>query len=366
MGLESIDFQSLVHQQVTLLIDQWSAMEIPVEDVQEAASQFFNMGLIAAQQIQQEGGITPQGANQTIPYTNEMAERIVVMFLQGLGAAIVKAHEQRIPSEEKWKLMQNVAYHVFEQSKQAIVATLGQESTPGVQITDEQIENWLGQTAVEALLYYITEHEKQYGPISRVGEEEMPDLLNQGLEQYDETPQDMPTDEWDDTEATPETVPQSPQQQPVSHGAIPAIYHKYAAVGLFVSSLPVSKQQKILVAFKPEEQQIINQYRNPEVIASQLDLGLVARYLKEFKERMGQGKGVSKSQYASTISQVVSSLPVHRLERLFQHERPLVRGYVGQFVHASDRDFDPYTLPPGVEESLILYLHRNFPEVASL
>src|SRR5690554_92509 len=126
MSINNMDFQPLVHQLVTQLIEGWRAVGFSEEEIQETASQFFNMGLIAGQQVQQEGAIQPQGTNQQIPYTQPMAERVVMLFMQGLNAAILKAHEQRLPSQEKWQFMQNTAYHVFEHSKQAIIATLGQ------------------------------------------------------------------------------------------------------------------------------------------------------------------------------------------------------------------------------------------------
>ncbi len=69
MSLESVDFQSLIHQQVTLLLEGWKAEGFTDEMVQETGSQLFNMGLIAAQQVQQEGGIQPQGTEHVIPYT---------------------------------------------------------------------------------------------------------------------------------------------------------------------------------------------------------------------------------------------------------------------------------------------------------
>lgn len=362
MGLESVDFQSLVHRQVTQLMEFWQAAGIPPEGVQEAASHLFNMGLIAGQQVQQEGGIQPEGAAQKIPYTAEMAERIIGIFLQGLSTAVVKMHEERLPGEEKWKLMQNVAYHVFEQSKQVIIATLGQEHTPGVQISDEQIHHWIGQTAVEALFYYISEYEKQFGPLTRTNLPE-PDSNN---DTQAEEPRELLPEAPSPQEPVRAESSDSHSQQ-AAPATLPESYHKFAAVGLLLSSLPHSKQQRILAAFTPEEQQIIGRYRDPEVVASELHLGRVAAYLKQFKEKMGQGRSSSGSQYASSIARAVAALPVHRLDRLFRNERPLLRSYVNQFVQNPEPDSEVFSMPAGVEESLLLYLRRNFPEeMASL
>ncbi len=365
MALESLDFQSIVHQQTTHLLEQWKQDGFTPEEGQESAAQFFNMGMIAAQQIQQEGAIQPQDTNQSIPYTEDMAQRVIKYFLLGLNAGLLKASENRIPSQEKWQLLQNVAYHVFEQSKQAVVMTLGQENTPEVQISDEQIVGWLSQTAIEALLYYLNEYEKQNGPIARTDEPVMPDLLNQPEEPVQEAPQQSLAETALVQPQQPQPAPAQAQpapQQPAATAQVPEIHHKYAAVALFVSNLPNKRQQQILSVFQPEEQQLIQQYRDPEVIAQNLDLGRVAKYLRSFKEKMGQPRAAKQSRYASTASEVIRDLPPQRLDRLFQNERPFVRGYVNQFTQASDREFDPYSLPPGVEESLLIYLQRNFPE----
>ncbi len=371
MSIESMDFQAIVHQHVTTLLPGWKNYGMTEEQMQECASQLFNMGLIASQQVQQEGGIQPQGTDQKLPYTPPMAERVIGLFIQGMNAAIVKSHEERYPSAEKWQFMQNVAYHVFEQAKQAVIATLGQESTPEVQISDEQIYNWLGQTAVEALQYYATEHEKQHGPLNRLEPEggQMPPMEEESLPPEapfeEEDFSDDPETSLDDEPVYEEPQPQHPVQQapqPAPANISQEDHHKYAAVGLLLSSLPNSRHPRILSAFRPDEQQIINAYRDPDNIAQNLDLEKVAHYLKIFKDKMGQGKGLRKSQYASDMSKIITALPSHRLERLFHDERPFVRGYVNQFMQPSDRDLDPYTLPPGVEESLMLYLHRNFPQ----
>lgn len=362
MALENIDFQSLVQQLVTQMVPQWKSAGFTEEDVQENGNNLFQMGLTAGQVCQQEGGAKAQDSEQMIPYTPESAQRVVTYFLQGMNFAVMKAFEQKLPSKEKWELMGQVALHVFEQSKQAIVATHGQENTPEVQISDEQIVGWVGNTAVEALLYYINEYEQQNGPITRTDAAEMPDLLAPEEPAAEEAP--IPEPATPAAQGVTPPIEAQPQPQAPQTG-VPEIHHKYAAVGLLLGSMNNTKQQKILSAFQPEEQAVINQYRNPEVVAQHLDLGKVAHYLRLFKDKLGQGKAGDQSRYASTVSGVLKSLPPQRLERLFQNERPYVRGYVQQALKPGPRHLEPYTLPPGVEESLLLYLHRNFPEEVS-
>ena len=370
MSLENIDFQSMVHQLVMELVENWKQMGFTEDQIQEHGGKFFEMGATAAGLIQQEPGIQAEGLPEPIMYTEDIARKVIRYFLVGLNAAAIKGLEQKIPSVDKWHLIQASALHVFEQAKQAIVVTYGQESTPEVQIPDDQIYGWLSQTANEAFMYYVTEHEKQHGPFA-TGEEQqlgmalpeepgaMPELP------AEEAPQEQPQPQ--PAEAMPEPV--AAMSAPMGPARPSDVQHKYAAVGLMLSTLPDAHGKRILAAFQPDEQSHIMRYRDPDAImAEQMDLTLVAQYVRSFKGKLGdmQDKPTKpqKSPYASSLTKVVQLLPPRRVERLFQNERPLVRGYVTQFTQPShDPNLEPYELPDGVQESLLLYLKRNFPDI---
>lgn len=63
---------------------------------------------------------------------------------------------------------------------------------------------------------------------------------------------------------------------------------------------------------------------------------------------------------ASAVSDLVSKLPPKRIEKIFQAERPAVRGYVRQFLNPSSDSGEPFSLPTGVAEGLAQYIERNF------
>ncbi len=354
MGIEAIDYQSIIHQQISLLMDSWRQAGLSESEIQEAASQFFNMGLIASQQVQQEGGVQPEGQTEKILYTEDSATRVITQFLEGLGTGLIKAHEQRLPSQERWQLMQEVAFHVFEQSKQLIVATMGQDLTPDIQLPKDQLLGLLNHTATEALLYYLNEYEKKNGPIARMEEAFLQDAI---------ASMSLPGMSLEPGAEELINAPVAPMAPPIAQPS--EVHYKFAAIGLLLGSLPIPKQQSILSAFRPEEQQIINQYRNPDVVAASLDLNRVAEYLKHFKSKLGRSssqKPVAGKDYSSPLIKAIQKIPPQRLERLFQQERPLVRGYIRQCISKDGQG--EHQLPPGVEESLLLYLERNFPEVA--
>jgi hypothetical protein len=373
MSLESVDFQALIHQEITLLMTTWQQAGMVQDAIQDSASNLFNMGMIAVDQMQKEGGITPEGSSQAIPYTAEIAQRSIRFFLNGLNTAILNAHEKEIPQPEAWQLLQQVAFHVFEQSKQAIVATIGQEMTPDVQISDEQIHDWLGHTAIEALLYYLQEYEEQNGPIG--GKEDVPQgvPLSSSVNEAAETPS---TPSQDEKEPTPMAVlpegidasvaiePKLPATETVlsahgSHGLTPDTHYKYAAIGLLLASLPPDRHKRILAPFTPAERALISEYQDPVKVAHRLDLNRVTQCLKSFKETLSQRHYPEKNPYATMLPKLVQQLPPERVERLFAQERPLVRRYIRDVIEMTEDE--PALLPPGVEECLILYLKRHFP-----
>ncbi|MCA9841430.1 MAG: hypothetical protein KC475_04860 [Cyanobacteria bacterium HKST-UBA03] len=384
-SIDSIDFQALVQQEVSQFVEGWQASGFTQEDIQEHFAKLFEMGGVCCQLIVQEGGIQPEGAQQVLPYNEAMATRLVHLFLIGMNQAIMKAYEQKLPSNEKWNLLQKSAIHVYEQGKQAIVATLGQENTPNVQISDEQIYGWLGQTAVEALLYYIQEYEHQNGPLVSEGEAGFPGMEPEaegaGLEALpaQEAAPEVPAAPV--VEAAPEPVPAAaaatvppPVAQPQPQA--PAdIYHKYAAIGLISATLSGAQQTRLLASFDTETQAMILRYREPEhLITEQFDLKRVAFYVRSFKDRLGQLAALPRpkkeNDYTTALAAIIHELPEPRIDKLFGHERPMVRGYIGQFVQQRYADEGgaveetaPYQLAGGVEESLYYYLRRNFPDV---
>lgn len=388
-ALQSMDFPALVQQEVNQLVGGWYEAGLTEEDIQECYAKMFEMGGVASQLIVQEGGIQPEGAPRAIPYSPEMAQRLVHYFLKGMDSAVIKSYQQQLPSVEKWEFLQKSALHVFEQSKQAIIATLGQEHTPDVQISDDQIYSWLNQTSVEALLYYLAEHERQFGPLTQPMDSSFPEVSQATSDQPMEAMAPEPAEEEiyaPDPYAEPEPVYTDepaetiPEPIPVAASAAPTqtadIYHKYAAIGLISSTLAPEQSQRLLAAFDSDTQALIYKYQQPEqLIADHLDLRRVAHYVRSFKGRLsdllGKAAEPKVSTYMTALSTVIQHLPQPRIEKLFQQERANVRGYLTQFIQTQSDDQQepieanqaPYTLPSGVEESLWLYLKRNFPDL---
>jgi len=359
MSIQSMDFQSIIHQQINRLIEEWRMKGLTEDEIQESASQFFNLGQVAAEQLIQEGGVQAQGTEYRITYTPENSTNIVVWFLSGMSNGLLKAQEEKLPSSIKWELLQKAAYHVFDHSKQAVVATFGQEQTPDVQISDEQIIEWLSQTATEALLYYLAEYERQFGPINRVFET-TPSLLTEASETAEEEEEgETPSPAEAPTPAA--TAAPVPAPSPLANIDL-EVQHRYAAVGLLLGGLSTAKQGKILAPFSPQEQQLIQFFRDPEMIAKHLDLGKVAKYLKRFKEKMGYDKGNENNPYNASLAVILPKLPQQRLQQLFERERPLLRSYIHQHAQASSQFTAADTMPSGVKECIILYLGRNFPK----
>jgi hypothetical protein len=367
MTIEMVDFQPILHQEVTQLIETWKSNGFSEDEVQDCASQIFNLGLIASQQIQQEVGIQSEGMPTRIDYTEELATSILHLFLKSLNVAVLKAKSHQIPQTIKWQLIQNVAFHAFEQSKQAAIATWGEESTPDVTLNSDQLSGWLEQTSVEAFLYYLGEYEKQNGPVSNE-ENEVDPLLAQPLPVV--LPQEtLAAMAQEAVELAPVSAEEPLVQSKLVPEAIPVqddLHHKYAAVALLLNTLPASRIQGILTAFNDTEKLIIQGYKDPNVISQTLNLARVAEYVRSFKTLIAQGKTPKKkSQFATQLKQLLPLLPQSRLQQLLEPERPLVRNYLQQYSQRDYEQFEALKIPPGLEESMLNYLKRNFPQEAS-
>lgn len=365
MTLAAIDFQAITHQHVTQLIEGWREAGLSDTDIQEAANRFFQFGMIAAQQLQQEGGVQPEGATQKIDYTPEMAISIIRYFLDGINHGFSKALDYRIPSQEKWYLLQQVAMHVFESSKHCAVITMDQDKTPDLAIPDDQLQAMQAQTAVEALLYYMKEYEKQNGPILPESNSESDKALKP--EPQEELSEPEPQPEPIVSQVQPEQIPVAepvqvaplpPVEKPVQ-APLPEIHHKYAAVGLLLNNLSAPRQQQILAPFSPQERDLIAQYRDPTRISQQLEMRRVQHYLNELKANfhVRQAASPAPASAPSALLELLQAMPAERLAQLFASERPILRLWVEQL-----KSQKPVALPAGIQESLVHYIQRNLPQ----
>jgi hypothetical protein len=366
---------------------------------------------IAGQLLSQEPNYTLPGTETAVTFDDRMATQSIELFLEGLYHACLKCWEYGISGEIKNTLLQQLAMNLFEQGKQVVATTVGQELTPELQFPPEQLNEWMKQGSESGLLYYINELEKQYGPIQSL-------IDQQNAAQQPQQPEpppppapapppppaepDPPANEslWDDEEdeidsdegdwseqpdplmlpeLPPEPAPQLPATIPPALPEVAAAApperqsrerspgaEKYAAVALFLSALSRSKQAVLLDQFSPDEKTLIRYYMDPDNISNDfLDVDRVERYLLSFKQRLERQTldGRPKLTPAMrSIRRLAARGSTSRLMGLLQPERQRVQKFVSQCLHADNSLVaagQVIQLPPRLEAALCEYLTRQ-------
>ena len=320
--------------------------------------------------IRQRGGIPiPGNAEQQIPYDLLMARQTMTLFTEGMYHAFIKCRELHIVGEIKHQFLQNLALEVFNQVDNLVAATLGQnDMVPEVQLSKDQQHSLLHQTVESVLLYYITEHESQYGPIHQ------PETLLQSEAFQSPTPSTLPQQASvaDIATTVAKPAPVTPQAKPKG----PTPHDKYAAVALLLETLPPRRQEKILAQFNTEEQALVQHYASVKNIEANLDLPCVEVQLKHFSKMLLAGSsGIRLKTKASEGMRKLAAVTTGKnLLTCVVKERPLIRKYLGDLVseenEAADQAFMEDTdvaqmaeylpgLSPRMEEVLYRYLSRQ-------
>ncbi|MBY0405185.1 MAG: hypothetical protein K2X66_14905 [Cyanobacteria bacterium] len=360
---EQFNPEHIAHELTTEFYQRMVSLHLPDEEIQSTANVLFEFGKIAGSLILDEGGIESPSTNQTIPYDMSMATQSMKLFCEGLYHTALKCYEMRLPNELKSGLMQQVAQDLFSQTKQMVLTTYGQESTPEYQITMDQQVLMICQTVDSAMTYLLAEYEKQNGPL--LGTLPQRSLLDSALDSAvsqnaPHTPQNLL-----ETQAPQEShlleVPQSDSLTPHYPGEVhppthppqnlinsqpqphhlppppstrgPHPHDKYAAVGLLVNTLQNKPEviYSVLRHFNPEERSLIQFYQDPENIEKNLDLGCVTRHLKSFKTLMKQGNSSLRPKAENAFESLFKNQNKQTVLNLVSQERELILTYLNHY-----------------------------------
>lgn len=305
---------------------------------------------IALAEIEKQGEIQlPEG--QSIPLDEKTTRQCISLFTEGLYYGMQRCREMALASELKAELLQHLALELFNQSKQIVASTYGQEHTPDFQFSLEQQVNFINQIAESGLLYLINEYEKQNGPIHP---EEPPSGEEAPL-----PPPEPEEAEADDEEAEASRQPAAPVKRQSPHD-------KYAAVALLLNTLKSrpERQQSVLKHFNAEERELIAFYRDPEKIAGNLDLAMVEGHLSRFRQLFMQGRDELKSQTMRKLETLVQSVGPEKLLLCVKDERPRIRAFLTTIADLPENDVtgEPWfsdILPPKIEQVLYRYLKQK-------
>lgn len=267
---------------------RYREMDLAEDDIPVMVNFLARMSNVAIQLVSQEEDLKLPNTEHVIPFDDNTREKTVHMFMEGLSHALLQTAEMGIPDEARGEILQNVAQYVYENAKQVVLSTFGQEHTPEFQIPQEQQLSMVTQTAESALNFFISEYEKQHGPFNQE------DIMGQAdpmmNELTDDSDNDIETADNTEEEAThvdpPGAQPQPPSQSTFPPKDLPYPLEKYAALSLLLNVLPQQRGQALFNRFSPPEQATIAHFQNPTaMIEAGLDLPTVQQQLAKLKSR---------------------------------------------------------------------------------
>jgi hypothetical protein len=314
MSLENIDIQAFSQHLLAHFSNELAGSGLPPEEIQDNIGIIEQFNNIAVGLLREEAGIELPGATQVIPWDEKTAVQGLTLFAEGIYLGMIKCYQQGIPNDIKKKLLQEFAMDVYNQAKQVVASTYGQEHTPEFQLSHEQQVALINQAASNALMFYVNKHEQEYGPIEAgavpAGPMTMPATTSNMVQQVHPP-------------AAPQPTPQ-PAQQPVRpRGATP--HDKYGAVALLLTTLPASQRARVLQQFNEEEKELISFYSAPQHIEQNLDLTYVEQHLKRFKAIFKQASPAAKSQGHAGLARLAAQYPMEKLLSYVKDERPAVK-----------------------------------------
>lgn len=351
-----MDLQTALEQVTSQMIARLDVTVLAPEEYEEDCNILAEFNRIAAGMLHQEPGIEMPGAPQPIPMDENMVAQALTLFCEGIFYTISKCTEMGITGDLKKQLLQTVAMEVYNQSKQIVAATFGQEHTPEFQFTHDQQVEIIHKATEGHIVAFITEYESVNGPI----EPPEPKPSRQP------PPQAMP-------EPAPQVASPAPSPRPPEEPAPAALmkqsaakgtpHDKYGAVALLLTALPSAQRARILKGFNAEEKQLIEYYSYPQHLEQNLDMASVEAHLKNFRELLLKDNARLKAPSHKGIARLIESYPAEKLLSCVKDERPLVRRYLESRSTGSSGSIQartaPETLPPRIEDILCKYLTRR-------
>jgi len=356
--MADFDIQNVIDQVSNQMIARLDPNWLTPDEYQEDCTILVEFNKIAAGMLlQEEQGIEIPGSAQPIPMDEALLTQALVLFAEGVYYAIIKCAEIGLVGDLKRNLMQNLAMEIYNQARQVVIATFGQEHTPEFQFSHEQQVDIIAKATEGYLVAYITDYERDNGPIDYQPAKERP-----------ATPQNAPAPMEQAPQADPATLPvaEAPAQMPEKSQAGATSHDKYGAVALLLTTLPPAQRARILKGFTVEEKELIEYYSYPQHLEQNLDLACVEAHLKRFREIIKKAAPAAKSSVQKGIARLVESYSPEKLLSYVKDERPLVKRYlealyVGQAGRSGKHQARQALgqLPARIEEILYKYLSKR-------
>lgn len=369
--MSNFDKDAILEQVNQLTFARLQSIGINETDINGLAEFIFSYNKIAIDLLYDLPGIQLPDTSDLIPLNEQNALQACTLFAEGIIFTLLRIQEYQIAGELINHLTQQVAMPVFEQAKQIVAATHGQEHTPEFQISPEQQAEYISQAAESALLHFINEYEKEHGPINpepEPGTEPQADPSQAASPEQPDLPQAEVAPQQPALPASVAATASRKQEQPADTGT----HEKFAAVALLLTTLSVQHRAKILNGFSPEEKELIAFYSYPQHIEQNLDASKVAAHLNQLKARFSKRDKQPQTPSGKRIASLTALIPAEKLLSCVKDERPVVARYLAACASQSVEmpDSDPAmapTLSARLEEILYQFLTRRLsPELKQM
>ena len=216
----------------------------------------------------------------------------------------------KIPRQHRDKILQQIAFTVFEIAKQCVKQKMQQTET----------------------IKLVEVH------VNRTYQKALADLQKKGAL----------TAEQANTAAKLSNIDDMSKQAPGADASDTKLL-KLVSFAMILRTMPKDKVASIIARFDKADADILNEYMKMEDLENKLDPELVVMYLKEIKGNLPSPSKQSLPKIRKRLAKLIRPENRKKVEKLFEKERPMIK----QFV------FNGVDVPPRIADVICSYIEEK-------
>ena len=222
-------------------------------------------------------------------YTADNAYIIVQLIGEWSFHKAIDLIHGKIPEQHRNKIMQQIAFTVFEIAKQCIKRNMPQQEI--IKVVEVQVQ----RTYTKALT----------------------DLQKRGALTAEQANNAAKMSNLDDM-----------SKQQAGANASDTKLLKLVSFAMVLRSMPQDKVQTIIDKFEQDDAAILKEYLKMDDLEHKLDQGVISKYLEEIKMNMPAPSKVSLPKIMNRINKLIKPGNKKYITRLFENERPFIKNFV--------------------------------------
>ncbi len=220
----------------------------------------------------------------------------------------------KIPRQHRDKILQQIAFTVFEIAKQCIKRDMPQPEI--IKIVEAQVQ----KTCNKALM----------------------DLQKKGALTPEQASNAAKMSNLDDM-----------SKQQAGANASDTKLLKLVSFAMVLRSMPQDKVETIINKFEKDDADILREYLKMDDLEHKLDQGVISKYLSEIKMNMPSPSKVSLPKIANRMKKLITPSNQKFVTKLFENERPNIKNFV--LAHEEERA----SLPPRIADVVCQHLEEK-------